>query len=374
MSTRPLHIPLFVLLLLGCPGFEDDLSGTYQQIVDDEATTDELVALDVFRAGDSVQAVVRYYAPTVTGAKPFEVENSCQTTVTAPLADDLSFELFYGSGTGRARITGRFDGGSTLAARINFPDETTSDLEFTRIDSEPVPDCSTIEPKRFDAQFSLSGTGANEFKPKVYEMVAPHFGVQWVPVLKQQTSGGLQTFFGGRPDLISTPITSNLSVNRRGLSGSLSLVLEAPPNDQKSRTPSGDTTFSLAHFIVVDDKSQDEALVWDRSTEPIVAAGVRKGNRENPPPGAEDHNRFGRAILFVSDRLDDLDPALLDQMEGWENVDPEAHFWVVEIFSFNERVRGLRFLPDTTREIAVIVTPDYLADTDLNLPRLFPEK
>ena len=320
--------------------------------------------------GHSIQGIVRFYRPQGGLTEGFSVEERCQRTTVGTLADDDSFELFFDDGAGgQTRMAGRFETTERLTMRLNAGmGQNTEDLDFAFFSEEPNDVCNRIDARRFDARFS-GISGANEFEPGVYEIRDPWFGVQWVPVERIQ-SGGLIVFSGPTPALIATSVMPNMTANALGLQGTISLLVEPP--GEADRISSGSTRYSLAHFVVVDDDPDDgDVFGWDpNDDEPLIASGVRKGKR---PDQSIEHNRFGRAILFVEGRLDELDPSMMEEyFAGWEDVDLDAHFWVVEVFAQNDRVNLVQFSPGSSREIQVVVSPDFLEDTQLTLPRLFP--
>ncbi len=364
---------LIVLLHCSCIGYEDGLSGHYRQTIGEDRAA-RLQAIEVFRRGDSIQAILRRYESVANlgaDADPFSEEVSCLRTEVGTLAEDDSFELF--STDGSTRVQGRFVAGG-LDMRINAA-ENTPTLEMNLTEFEPNPDCEVIEPKTVTAEFSGPG-GPNEFPKGVYEIMDPEFGVQWVSV-EERLVGDLPVFSPATPELISGPIGSYVTDNRLGLEGAVQLPIAPPPRG--FRTPSGSTEYSVAHFIVVDDDPDDDGeFSWDKDEEPIIAAGIRKGQRQIPEGWDDDfreqvanHNRFGRAILYVQGNLDELDPALLDTFADWDLADVDEHFWIVEVFGTGEEIIGLRFLPNT-RGVPVSVTTDYLQDSQIRLPRLFP--
>jgi hypothetical protein len=130
--------------------------------------------------------------------------------------------------------------------------------------------------------------------------------------------------------------------------------------------------------VIDDDPDDDGEFRWDKETEPIVAAGVRPGTRADPDTptlGSGDpveHNAFGRAVLFVRGNLLDLDEDVLNKMENVEDVAPDDHFYIVEIFALDNRIKAMRFDDGLAEEIQVVVTDGWLDESGMPLPRLFP--
>lgn len=369
-------LPLLGLCLLcACPGFEDKFSGTYRQILSADEPDVEPLAVEVFRYGHNVHAMVRFYRGT---ADPFSQETRCGWTEPTRLADDDTFLTLVRNTTPPVRLSGRFESDGTMTARINAAGGNSPAFSLELVGATPDDTCRTILPRSVTAKFgNLSST--NEFAPGEYEIQNPYFGIQWIAVQPIET-GTIAVWTAFTPELVFVPLSSKVTSNRRGLSGALSLLVEAPAEDY--RTVSGSTRYSLAHFIVVDDDPDDDSFVsWDRATEPIIASGVRGGRRVDAPPGADEHNQSGQALLFVEGRLDALGRLLeiieieetdLDEDGVMETVDPAAHFYVVQVYAEDERVVGLRIAPSPVLTIPVPVTSEYLDETGLLLPRLFP--
>lgn len=372
--TLGVRLLLSILLLCctACPGFEDEYSGTYRQVIDDDSQVAEPIAVEVFRYGHNIHTMVRFYEGD---ADPFAREARCAWTEPAVLSDDDTFETLVRNTTPQVRLSGRFESDGTLKARINAAGGNSPDFLLKLEGATPDDTCRTIQPRSVTAEFSLSSP--NEFGAGEYELENPYFGIQWIAVQPIET-GTIRVWTAFTPELVFVPIRGNVTSNRRGLSGSLGLLVEPP--DDEYRTRSGSTRYSLAHFIVVDDDPDDDSFVgWDRETEPIIASGVRAGRRVEPPPGAEDHNHYGQALLFVEGRLDALGnlgiqivEADIDRDGKPDPVDPTAHFYVVDVFAKDERIVALRLAPSTALTIPVAVTSEYLNETGLVLPRLFP--
>lgn len=361
-----LVLPLLAALLCACPGFEDEFSGTYRQVSSSIEPGTEPLELEVFRYGHNVQALVRFYA---NDAVPFGRELRCGWTDPTRLGDDLTFETLLRNTTVQLRLSGRFEDGPTLKGRVNAVGGNSPDLLFERISDVPDDTCRTIPPRSVRAKFG-GLSAANEFPPEVYEIQNPYLGIQWIAVQPIQTGTAI-VWTAFLPELVFAPVASKVTDNRRGLTGEVSLVVEPPAEEY--RTVSGDTRYSLAHFIVVDDEADDASFVsWDRAAEPIIAAGVRGGTRPGAPDYAAEHDQYGLALLFVEGRLDELG-SLLDIIEVHEDAEPDAHFYVAQVFAEAERVVGLRVEPaPVVLTIPVTVTTDYLNDPTIPLPRLFP--
>lgn len=363
------------LFLAACPGFEDAFSGTYRQVLTADDISSEPIAIEVFRFGHNVHAMVRFHSG---GVEPFASEMRCAWTEPTTLSDDNTFEALLDDPVQRIRLSGRFEGDRTLKARLNAPGGNSPDLSLGLVAEIPDDTCRTIAPRSVTAKFG-NLSSQNEFAPGEYEIRNPYFGIQWIAVQPIQT-GTIAVWTAFTPELLFSPLESKVTSNRRGLSGQLNLTVEAP--GEEYRTVSGDTRYSIAHFIVVDDEVDEDSFVrWDRATEPIIASGVRGGTRLDAPAFADEHNQFGRALLFVEGRLDSLGRMLdiieiveedVDADGELETVDPTAHFFVAEVFAEDERIVGLRLRPSPALTIPVTVTTEFLDQTGLPLPRLFP--
>lgn len=371
-----MHLFLLMLLLLcsACPRYEDSYSGTYRQVLDPDDATATPLEVEIFRYGHNLHAIVRFYEG---GADPFSRESRCAWTKPTTLAEDMSFTTQVEDRINPIRLGGRLVG-DELQARVEQSEGNTPDLVFERINDTPNATCASIQPRTVTAKFG-NLSSQNEFDPGEYEIRNPYFGIQWIAVQPIQTDT-IVVLTAFTPDLVAYSISGKVTQNKRGLNGQLSVFAEAP--DEEYRTVSGDTRFSIAHFVVVDDEADDDSFVsWDRGTEPIIAAGVRGGQRLDAPSFATEHNMFGRAILFVEGSIDDLGPLqdvieVLDERDEDGNiideVDPEAHFYVAEVYAEDERIVGLRLRPSATLQIPVTVTTEFLEETNFPLPRLFP--
>lgn len=373
------HIAVLAALgTLGCPGFETDYSGTYHQVLPadmpEEERPSELIGIDVFRYGDTVDTVVRFYENDdgEDAAEPFTAEDRCFSVEPAELDDELKFEARFNDGLTVTRMNGRLQNEDELLARFNTINDN-EDILFQRVAVQPVQRCDTIVGKRMTADFA-GRSKANEFDEGVYEIREPYFGVQWLSVLTEKR-GAVTVYAPQNPDPLASPITSNMTENRRGLRGALSLQLEPP--DEKFQTLSGATYYSVAHFIVIDDDPDDDGeFRWDDETEPIIAAGVRPGTRADAPKGKDgepiEHNAFGKAVFFVRGNLLDLDPELLDNIENVDEVAPDEHFYIVDVYALDNRVKAMRIDDEADGDIGVVITDGWLDETGMPLPRVFP--
>ena len=360
-------------LLVACPGYQDRLSGTYRQSGESIDPSEELIEIEVFRYGDNVQGLVRFYDPNF---ETFDAERRCKWTEPALLEKDRSFTARVLESDSAIRLTARFEEDGTLSAKFNEEQANTPDLTLELVTNEPDPSCSTIAGRSVTAKF---GTSGNEFADGVYAIENPYLGVQWIAVQLIQTGDvGVWTAFV--PELVDVPIQSKVTASGRGLRGDIRIPVEPPGEDY--RTQSGATRYAIAHFIVVDDEPDDEEFVaWDIETEPIIASGVRGIRRPDAPPIAEDHTHSGQVLLFVEGSLEELgglrDLITLREIDldgdgEVEVVNPNAHFYVADVYAEGESIIALQIEPKPSLSIAVTVTTEYLDATSLPLPRLFP--
>lgn len=360
------------LSTLGCPGFTDEWSGRYRQSFTNADDVEQWVEVDVFRYGHDVQAIVRFFEPPTPGAPEtaFAIEERCGWTDPASLDDDGTFETNLRNSTPPTSVIASFDETGDLLLRLKTA-EQRADLVLEPIAPTPDSSCLTIPARNMLADFA-GRTAANEFPASVgYSLRSPYFGVQWLAVEPIRRPGGLTVYAALTADLVAASIADKMTENRRGLTGQLNVAVEPPPVD--FRTVSGTTRYGLAHFIVVDDDPEDSGpFVWDKGDEPIVASGVRRGTRPDAPSFVDEHNQFGLAVLFVEGELGQLDESLLRIMEGQEDVEPDQHFYVVQLYALDDRVTGIRFTDSPIPKIPVLVVQDYLDAVQIPLPRLLP--
>lgn len=323
--------------------------------------------MELFRFGDNVQALVRYYK---RNADPFKSEARCVWSNAGPFEDtERSFEIPLIDPRERLTIRGTMRDDDEV--EFSFSDANAESAApsspFLRVSDEPDDTCDTVPDALMTANFDFDG---NAFSSGFFSFDNPVFVVMWLGVEPIQTDA-FTTFAKTQKKGPWTRLGNNhVTEDKLGLRGVLHFFL--PPPDSLVLTTSGDTRYSIGHFVVVED-AEDETgdFDLDLDDEPVAASAIRSGTIPNVSP--EDSNNFGKAILFVEDDLMDLDSALLDRMTGIENVSNTAqHFFVVDIFGRNGDVKEVRFSDSPGVEINVLVTDAYLASQQIQLPRLIP--
>lgn len=387
LSTLLALLALF--MLTGCPTYKDAYSGQYQEIELDELQ-DEAVTLDLFRFGDDVRAILRRYSIASASARenPFAPENqiACHwTRVDAFREGNRSFSLTVPATArqGRIDLQGVFDEDGMLD--LDILQEESEEPRSIRLESNGVaPDSNCVNIDDFLLRAVFDDGGANELDRDVYELRHPVFALLWVGVESVVRDG----FRVDVPTNIPEPAVrlrsgAEFLPHRNGLSSNLSVSVPVPPD--RILMDSGTTRFALAHFIVIDDAEEEGSFTWNVSDEPIVATALERAEPGDLPEELEGQqiDRWGRALLFVEGRLDELDPELdqdlLFRLSGLSQAEPDRHFYIVDIFSYNEDVKILRLPPrpqpgrPVQRRVSLQVTEEYLEASRVNVPRLYPQ-
>lgn len=380
-----LVVMVAVVVIAGCPTYEDGHTGRYQE-VNIEEFQDEVVALDLFRFGDEVQAVFRRYdiSSSMARQRPFDDDNEvhCQwSRVDRFNGDDRSFTLSIASTAEweRVELEGRIDGDGRLELDVTTGDEEPRLVEMHSADRPPDTDCRTIDDFLVRPIFDQED---NRLDPEVYQMNYPVFAILWVGL--EQVGQSLVPLNDPSP-AIRFADTAGASLQDNGLQGNLSLNVPVP--SEQMLVGSGDTRYGLAHFVVVDDQDGEGGFSWDVANEPVVATALERGLPDDAPEQVKQVHesgvpidRWGRALLFVEGRLDQLDETFRREiLIGMEDAEPDRHFYIVDIFSYYEdqvefirlpaRQEGNRPL---RRRVPIQVTEDHLEANYVPVPRLFP--
>lgn len=388
--TNPLGAPLraalitlAMLTLCACPTFEDDLSGHYRQTLITELD-DEALAVDLFRFGDDVRAVVRFYELASASAReePYAPENEGRCAWTQPAPFDARANAFELRVQPTARnpgvdLSGRFDDEGRLQLFVQRDDE--SDIKPLLMESTtelPNAACQTIDDLVIRARFG-AGT-SNAFPPETYTLRSPVFSLLWVGVETVDNNGALVSVAINRaePSVRLTP-GAQFSSAQNAIFGDLRPIVPPPPDRILAR--SGSTRYGLAHLVVIDDaepESDGERFAWNISDEPIIATSLQNGIVEDAPEGIET-NGWGRAIFFVEGSLDQLDEGLRARLEGLDEANPNQHFYIAQVFFYNDEVVALRLPPRprpgiVSNTVDLILTTDFLEANEVLLPRIFP--
>ncbi len=367
----------------GCPTYKDKHSGVYVERQPAPTSTQQSVQVDLFRYGGYARAIIRYFEPDIVDGDPYGEQVFCTWTRSSKFdEEDGSFQLPIerSSQIPEGRLTGTIDGDEM---EISIVDTTTGEtvIEPTTLQQTSEPpetDCESIGDYLIRPTFNLSQSEPNRMPSSAsYEIDNPVFSVQWVGVESYTDPESNSTFYAAIND--QGP-TTRLGPDRfldaeNALQGVLSLPLPAPSD--KILVPSGETQYALGHLVVVDDSQSEGQFRWDTEQEPIIAAALQRGRRPDAP---SDANGTGRAILFVQDEVRDLEPALLDRIEGLEQLDSEtyaadSHFYLVTVdvdFLSDEVLRMTLPSTGTDRSIPMRVTDEFLGSSRTRLPRLFP--
>ncbi len=351
------------LILMACPSYDDHFSGTYREDTSLTTFSGEARTIELFRFGDNVQALVRYYK---RGSDPFEREARCEWTKAATFSED-GFSLPLLSTRSRINIKAQFLSEDRLSFSFDGADGAFSKpAPFQRFSDTPDKKCTTIDDTLISANFDFA---ANRFEPGVFELNNPVFVLMWlgVDVIQKDT---LFTFAKTQKKGPWVRIgKSHTTQDQQGLKGVLHFFL--PPPDISVLTASGDTRFSIGHPIVVEDEEGDTGnFTLEIGDEKVIASAIKNGTRPGISPEGSDN--FGRAIFFVEGALDDLSDALQRQFRNVKEVDVNQHFYVVEIYSRGEEIKEIRFDPNNDVELNILITEAYLNHSELVLPRLVP--
>ena len=364
MNPTRLIFLFFLIFGSACPTYEDEFSGTYLEDTSLTTFSGEARSIELFRFGDNVQGLVRYYQ---RGADPFEREARCVWTKSASFSED-GFTLPLVSSRDRIDIKGTFKSDDIIEFSFSSPAGSASSNKtpFIKSTDSPSQKCVTIEDTLVSANFDFDG---NRFDPDVFEFTNPVFVLMWlgVNVIQQDT---LFTFAKTQKKGPWVRIAkSHATPDKRGLEGVLHFFL--PPPDESVLTVSGDTRYSIGHPIVVEDEAGDTGnFTLEIGSEKIIASAIQKGIRPGVSPDGS--NYFGKAVLFVEGELDDLSPALQRQFKNAEKMETDQHFYIVEIFSRNDDIKEIRFDPTNDVELNILITETYLNQNELQLPRLVP--
>lgn len=419
---RPAFAGALAALLLilvtapGCPTYEDDLSGTYREVFPVDAVcasavsggeavdpgaieesclsdTTTAIAVDLFRYGDFVRAIVRFYERGDTNdltkttndrGQRFEQESRCVWTRPASFDEEArTFDLLVPEIGGEPQkfLRGRIEADDSLSVRLlevtgsgaSEPDITFSDRRLEAFAPRPDSGCEVIDDMLLPVDFE--GNGDNVFESGVeYRIRNPVFFLFWAGV-REERRGNVVSFVPTNDLGPAQRLGSSFLLDEgRGLSDAVQIVVN-PPED-KSLTWSGTTRYAFAHFLAVDDSpedAEDERFGW-ADGEPIVASTLLRGAPGDAP---ENTNGFGKALLFVEGDLRDLDERLKEVITGIdalaERGQTNEHFYVGDMYYYNNTV--LRF--DLSERLVpppvqMQVRAEHLTTRKGNLPRLFP--
>jgi hypothetical protein len=388
-----------VVVLTGCPTYEDTYSGTFREVVDVSNRNSDAVQVDLFRFGDNASAVVRLFKRDPITGDPFGEEQFCAWTSAETFEDaENAFRLYINKSSTqlpRSQLFGTVADDTELD--ITLVDERTGEpydgienLELERVSDEPDPDCQVIEDFAVSIDFPRDpSTGGTQTLPASsgHEISNPVFALSWVGVQPAQGRTVFAPVNRHAPAMrLDDGFGSNFDPSSHALRNDRTVLIAPPPDIV--RMPSGTTTLALGHFVVVDDSEEDRPqevpvddwqFSWDTSSEKLVATTLQRATRAECDSGT---NHWGRALLFVEDDLSDLAPEIQGEISGINQCTDagtcDDHFFVVDVCADDTRVLGLTLNSarnSTTRtipEVALFVTDEYLSATTIPLPRLNP--
>lgn len=383
---------LAALLVVGCPTYEDGYTGHYQE-TNIEEFQDQAVALDLFRFGDQLRGVLRLYDISSAQARqnPFDETNEvhCRWSRVEHFSeDDNSFTMTIPSTVEweRVELEGRI--GDDGRVDVQMDDDNADGpraLDLVLTERSPDAECTTIGDFLIRAIFDR---GENRFDPDVYELRHPVFAILWAGLLNRDDQS-MVPINDPSPSFRFSE-TPGPSLRDNGLDGRLSV--NVPPPAEPMLIESGDTRYALAHFVVIDDADGEGRFSWSISEEPIIATALERGLPDDAPEevirrheeGDEPLQRWGRALLFVEGRIDELDETLLREVFlGVDEAEPDRHFYIVDIFSYyDDEVDFIKLPPrpeadrPIQRRIPVQVTDEYLdlgeEEEEVAVPRVYP--
>lgn len=371
----------FVCTALGCPTYEDGLTGRYQEADLDEFQ-DEAISLDFYRFGSDVRALLRRYNIASEAARqdPFAETNQTEcrwTRVDRFNESERSFSLFIPATARQPELylSGRIGepGAMEVELRENGSPESRV-VSLIENGVEPDPRCVFID----DFFLRVILDTASDLEVETYRLRHPVFAMLWVGVEPVFRDGF--TFFAAT-NRVETPVRLlpgiHYSPSSNGLTGSLAMSIPPPP--ERMLMPSGSTRFALAHFVVIDDSEEEGRFSWSVNEEPIVGTSLEAGLPENLPEVLEGQplDGWGKALLFVEGRLDELHPNMLANFSGLAEAELDRHFYIVDLFFYNQEVEHLR-LPrrpqpnqPVQRRVPMQLTTEFLQTQEVRLPRLY---
>jgi hypothetical protein len=369
-------------LAMGCPTYEDGYSGRYLEADLDELQ-DQAVAIDFFRFGSEVRAVMRRYdiASVTARQDPFNPANEVEcrwSRVDRFDEDSRRFSLTI-PGTERherVELSGEINGSGRMELAISQEEfDEPRQVELSPNGESPDSRCATIDDFLVHALFDDGSK--NGFDPDVYELRNPVFALLWASVEPVNREGYTEWVALNRVEpAIRLEEGRQFSPVNNELMGRLSF--NVPPPAEQILVESGDTRYALAHFVVIDDSEEEGRFNWSVSDEPVVASALEPGTPDDVPEGLDHINGWGKALLFVEGSLNELHRDLRLRFEGLERAEQSRHFYIVDLFFYNDEVVSLRLpaRPEAGRPVqrwvSVQATEQYLEAGEVLVPRLFP--
>lgn len=360
-----------LLILTGCPRFENEYSGRYREVPTEERRQCferrecTLMEVDLFRFGDFSQAILREFekGPRNTTDTPFVELTRCGWTRADRFRTDQTFSLAFERQAGGFR--GELLEEQLRVTMVEGEDEGES-FTLKRIEDDPQPDCSAV------GDYPMAVSFQGEMPAQSHAIENPVFVVLWLGLERIETPGGtVYTGTQGFSTFLRLP-KNTVNAEGYGLTGRIDLIQVTPPDD-RFLANSGLTSFAVGHFVVVDDAEDSGRFLWSRGEEPIIATTVKAG----VSPQSEwtlDSPYSGQALLFVRDSLMDLDPALRERIVNLDGYAyPNQNFYIVDIVADGRDILEItlpeRRIPSWPK---LSPTTEFLNQTEITLPRLFP--
>lgn len=385
---------LIALLSSACSGYEDSYSGTFREISENSGRSGDALAVDIFRFGDNISAILRVYQRDPITDDPFGKQKFCVWTDAQSFDEDAhKFRLYINKATRqipRSQLFGTLHDERSLDITLyeestSAPFDGISDVRMERVSERPDIDCKSIDETLVKVSFPRDPvTGATQRMPPAanYQIHNPVLTVAWVGV---QPAGANQLAAVNRqtPAIpLDDGFGTNYDAQQYALKNERRFAVSPPP--EVVRMPSGETKLALGHFVVVDDSESDRPgdtplrdwqFSWDVDTEKMIASSLRAATRPQCDQGT-DH--WGPALLFVEGSLQELSRTMQSEIKGAQDCAEydicEAHFYIVDVCAEGDQVLGIHLhnTPVHQSNIGLFVTDEFLQSSTIPLPRVNP--
>lgn len=385
--------------VMGCNPFQDHYSGTYVEVR--EGLEEEILVIDLFRAGDYTNAIVRTYRVPQSSApnELFDDELGCLWTVLGNAPDESGqFSLTIPKDPALSREELELDItllGESMDVALRGGGTDPAEVLGTRLktlalvpDRSPNKTCEERRPFFIQPDFDTKSTG---IPPGSGHLISrPVFSILWLGVQARRVDSSVIVWVAKNVISSSVYLAKNLQdLSTNGLKGSMDLSVSTP--EERALSESGETRYALGHFVVIDDACAQEdcsdpvpaRLSWDVEREPIIAVSLERGVELGVEEPVEGAIGLGKALFYVEGRLSQLHPdtrKLIENAPAYVQQRDNAHFYVVDFYYDDSgNIIKMRLPPDplsltslSTRQIPLVVTADYLKATEILLPRLLP--
>lgn len=294
------------LLSSACPGYEDGYSGTFREISENSGRSGDALAVDIFRFGDNISAILRVYQRDPITGDPYGKQKLCVWTDAQDFDEDAQkFRLYINKSTRqipRSQLFGTLHDERSLDITLyeestSAPFDGISELRLERVSERPDIDCKSVDDALVRINFPRDpDTGATQTMPPAanYQIHNPVLAVAWVGV---QPAGSNQLAAVNRqtPAIpLDDGFGTNFDAQRHALKNDRRFAVSPPP--EVVRMPSGETTLALGHFVVVDDSEDDRPgevplrdwqFSWDVDREKMIASSLRPTTRPQCDRGTD---------------------------------------------------------------------------------------